>query len=162
MFERPIHFIAFFMLMACADGADTSAPSDVTSAPPDIQNICSMSAGYEDGISQEGGAGFLFEIITATPNPPDKGLNTFTIRVDGATALGEEAQLVAEPAMPHHGHGTFPTTFNASKSDDGTFELGPIDLFMSGRWELELRVYTDGDAAGPPSDTTTFTLCLEG
>ena len=64
--------------------------------------------------------------------------------------------------MPLHGHGTVPTTFEASADETSQYKLGPMDLFMSGRWEMQIDAFeVDGESADA-ADTVVFAFCLEG
>lgn len=114
---------------------------------------------YSDGLMKMGAEGeVMVMLMTADPAPPDVGDNTWTLRIvdmdenpiDGAT-------VTVTPFMHAHGHGTTPADFDAKFSQDGTYEVGPIDLFMPGVWETTITVDT-GDA----TDEVKYTFELEG
>ena len=113
---------------------------------------------YVDGITKDGVAGlYAVEIVAANPAPPDKGDNSWTLRIQGADAA-DIASVVAEPEMPQHGHGTTPATFAGTAVGDGTWEVEPFDLFMPGYWEIAVEVT---DTSGQ-SDLALFAFCVEG
>lgn len=115
---------------------------------------------YVDGISKSGAA-FSVAIVSASPAPPEKGENTYTIKLtDASGAAVDDATLIVEPFMPAHGHGTVPASYaGKAKGADGVYELDPMDLFMPGTWELRVTV-TGAD--GTTVENLTFTWCIEG
>lgn len=99
-------------------------------------------------------------LTTANPAPPDRGNNTWQLEILNAaddTPI-TDATVVLEPAMPAHGHGTSPATFDATHSADGVYDVGPMDLFMPGRWAIDVDI-TLPDST---TDMAQFAFCLEG
>ena len=102
------------------------------------------------------GGAFIVRLESATPNPPERGPNSiaFTLRrADGEPVTGATVKLSAW--MPEHGHGasTMPV---AEERGAGRYEVGPLNLFMAGRWELRFELLSE-----PTPVVATFTLCLE-
>jgi hypothetical protein len=116
---------------------------------------------YTAGMSHSGDLSVLDFALYGDPAPPDKGVNVFTVQVtDAASDVGVDGATVRiTPFMPEHGHGTNPVDYGtAATGDAGSYESVPIDLFMSGLWELTFIV-SSGDAV---LDQTTYSFCLEG
>ena len=113
---------------------------------------------YVDGLMKEGHEGHLQVVLmSADPAPPDVGDNSWTIRVvdlDGEPI--DDAKVTVTPFMPAHGHGTSPADYTGTFTDDGTYEVGPFDLFMPGMWETTVKVEGDVD------DMVTYAFMLEG
>lgn len=110
--------------------------------------------------ASEAGA-FQVELRSSTLVPPDRGDNGFSFRVlDAAGAPLGDAQVVVRPWMPNHGHGSTPETFTprATAAPD-VLEVGPINFFMPGLWELRFQVVSPSVAK---SERTTFGFCVEG
>lgn len=113
---------------------------------------------YVDGLMKEGDEGHLqVMLMSANPAPPDVGDNSWTLRVvnlDGEAI--DDAKVTVTPFMPAHGHGTSPADYTGTFTEDGTYEVGPFDLFMPGMWETTVKVEADLD------DTATYSFILEG
>lgn len=114
---------------------------------------------YADGMSREGEMGhYIVELVSAEPGPPDVGDNTWELRVTQDGNPVDDATVTVTPFMPAHGHGTSPADYQGTLSEDGTYEVGPFDLFMPGVWELTVTVTGSDDT----EDMATFTFELEG
>ena len=97
-------------------------------------------------------------IIDATPAPPDKGENSWTLRVTDASGAPVKTAVVnVRPMMPAHGHGTAPTEFRADTAGDGTYTVGPMNLFMPGHWQSHVTVEFEDK-----NEMAMFDFCLEG
>ena len=103
---------------------------------------------------------FNVQFVAADPAPPDVGKNSWTVKVtDAKGEVVEGAAVIAEPVMPHHGHGTFPESWEFKAGDKaGEYTVSGMDLFMSGYWETTLTI-ADKDGN---TDTVMFIFCLEG
>lgn len=114
---------------------------------------------YADGMMKHGHEGnFMVMLQTADPAPPDVGDNTWTVRVmEMDDSPVDDAKVTLTPFMPAHGHGTSPADFNGTFTEDGTYEVGPFDLFMPGVWETTVAIDSGGT-----TDMVTFTFELEG
>ena len=117
---------------------------------------------YTAGMSHTGDLGAIeFVLVSSDPAPPDKGVNVFTIQVtDLSTGVAiDGATVPITPFMPEHGHGTNPENYETEPTGEaGSYQSVPIDLFMSGLWDLTFTVQS-GDTV---LDQTTFSFCLEG
>ena len=112
---------------------------------------------YVAGLEKPGDM-FTVRLVTSTPVPKDTGLYTWEVQVlDADMAPICDAEVVAEPTMPAHGHGTFPETTAGVPSDDCGYQFPDMDLFMPGVWQIEVRVTAGGD-----EDTVFYNFDLEG
>lgn len=99
-------------------------------------------------------------LVDALPGPPDRGENTFRLRLeDPVGAPVDTATVTVRPWMPDHGHGATPEVWPLERVGPGEGRVGPINFFMPGLWEVQVRVQTDGATA--PS-RATFSFCVEG
>jgi hypothetical protein len=112
---------------------------------------------YAAGMKLAGDSGALsFAIETATPAPPLKGNNSWTVQIlDGSGAPVTGATMTAVPFMPDHGHGTQVTPVVTPAGD--AYTVAPLYLFMPGLWQVTL---TATSAAG--DDSVKFDFCIEG
>ncbi|MBT6434292.1 MAG: hypothetical protein HOK28_14430 [Deltaproteobacteria bacterium] len=98
-------------------------------------------------------------IASAIPNPVNRGDNTWQLELlspDGSSIT--DAEILLEPTMPGHGHGTFPATFTGIyNADKGYYDLGPFELMMPGHWLFSFFV----TLADGTTDRTTISFCLE-
>ncbi len=113
---------------------------------------------YADGLMKMGHMGnFHVMLMGADPAPPDVGDNTWTLRVmDTEQNPIDGAKVTVTPYMPLHGHGTSPADYTATFGEDGTYQVGPFDLFMPGVWETTVKV------EGEVKDSVMFAFELEG
>jgi len=141
--------------------ADTSGDSGLTG---DSASICGDTAVYDtysEGMSRLGDAGVLqFAIAAASPAPPDKGDNVWTIALTNPAgeSLVSDETVILTPFMPEHGHGTNPATVTTTNNGDGTYTTSAFDLFMGGWWQL--TVSASGGGVG--ADQALFAFCIEG
>lgn len=129
--------------LACSDAVPhDSGHTEVCGLPGDT---------YTDGMSLDGATYNV--ALSASPGPPDKGDNvwTMTITEGGAPAAGLVVEV--EPFMAEHGHGTNPATYAATEGEPGVYESEVMDLFMGGLWDMTVHA---GD------DSVTWQFCLEG
>lgn len=110
---------------------------------------------------RKAGAGGLFDfvLVAATPAPPAKGDNSWTVEVDGigggAPLTG--ASLTATPFMPDHGHGTPIVPVATPIEQPGQFQVTPINLWMPGLWQVTLEATTSA-----ATDKAVYAFCIEG
>ena len=111
------------------------------------------------------GSTWTVRLLSASPAPPDRGFNQFTLKlldvggqpVDGLT-------VTVEARMPQHGHGTIPAILGSTPSGDGGYSVPEdpdntgLDLIMPGAWTVSFHVE---DSAGK-KETAEFVFCLEG
>ncbi len=144
---------ASILFLACGCGGNVELKGD-SATETTLADACSDGGTvdtYVAGLSRSSDAG-VYEVILleASPAPPDVGLNTFTVQIDGASGG------VIRPWMPLHGHGTVPPTYPLTDNGDQTWTSGEIDLFMPGVWEIQVEV------TGAAEDTAVFRFCLQG
>jgi hypothetical protein len=102
----------------------------------------------------------VVRLLDAQPGPPDRGENTFRVRLeDAASAPVETATVTVRPWMPDHGHGATPEVWTLERTGPGEGRVGPINFFMPGLWEVQVRVQAGGAGA---SSRATFPFCVEG
>ncbi|MEZ4294965.1 MAG: FixH family protein [Polyangiaceae bacterium] len=90
-------------------------------------------------VTSENGA-FVVEVRTAPSQPPVRGRTYVELRIaDEAGEPVEDLTLSAVPFMPDMAHGTSSEPEVASLGD-GRYEIAPVDMVMSGRWELRTTV----------------------
>ncbi len=142
------------LLVACTtaeiDTADTSDSAEVT--------VCGdlETDTWSAGISR-GGATYDFVLVASDPDPPDKGDNVLTVRVEEGGAGVDDLTVTLEPLMPEHGHGTNPAVVSTTGSGEGTYVSDSFNLFMGGAWQ-----YTVKAAGSSGTDSVDFLFCIEG
>ncbi len=136
--------VLVFGICACS-GDDPIAPPETVSYKPGITFV---------------GQHFELVIDGTSPDPPTNGLNTWTVSVrDRNTGASvDEASITLEPTMPHHGHGTSPTTYTASaiSGAPAQYTLRDINLFMPGVWLFVATIEKAGTL-----DTVIFSFTTE-
>jgi len=93
----------------------------------------------------------LVDVDVQFEGPVVRGDNSLWVKLDAQTAP-EAADLVAVDAtMAAHAHTAHATAIVAQ---EGAFEVQGLDLFMTGRWQLELQLALGGevDRASLPVD----------
>ena len=131
-------------------GATTESLCD---ADPRAQSYAAgMSAATADGALK-------VSFADASPAPPGKGMNTWTIQVTDAQGKPVSgATVVLTPFMPDHGHGPSTLPQVTPMADAGMYQLSLIDLFMPGIWQ---NTFTITPASGP-AGSVVFTFCVDG
>ncbi|HTE52091.1 MAG TPA: FixH family protein [Kofleriaceae bacterium] len=136
---------------ACAGGDDDDGGDDT-------EVNCATETRDDDfvaGMTKDGDV-FAFRLMDSVPSPPDKGDNTWTIRIEdggeGVPALDVSFSL----NMPDHGHGT-PIPVGVTDEGDGSYTADPINMWMPGLWDVTINA-DDGTAA----DSVTFSFCVQG
>ncbi len=96
--------------------------------------------------------------VSASPAPPIKGDNTWVVDVtDLNGAPLADVTMVAVPMMPDHGHGTPINAIVTALAEPGRYEITPVNLFMTGYWEITVDV----TLAGGEQDSLMFGFCVE-
>lgn len=99
--------------------------------PPD-DTACDV---VEPGATFVGPDGGRVRILATDPAPPARFTNWWTVDVDDATTMTVSA------FMPEHDHGS-PTTPTVTVTDEGVV-VGPLELWMPGRWEVRFDLAVD-------------------
>ena len=97
-------------------------------------------------------------VLETSPAPPGVGDNVWRLRLDDAThepVTGLAASMSVTAFMPDHGHGT-PVSVGVTENKPGEYELGPVNTFMPGLWQISL-VLTRAAA----SERFEFNVCVE-
>ena len=153
---------AIGMILSCS-AESTAIVEDATSGSTDSQvQLCTNVDAFVDGIAKESDNGWTFQLVASMLVPPDKGVNEFTVAVQDMESQRSDLRVVITPTMPNHNHGTFPPTFEAISNDDGHYVIGPMDLFMSGRWEFLVQAFKTDEVVDGPLGEVTFAFCLQG
>jgi hypothetical protein len=104
-------------------------------------------------------AEFRATLVDSETGAPFVGKNVWSVAVD---PLGElsNPEVTVEPYMPDHGHGS-PAAPEITDPGDGTLRVANLDLFMSGYWEIRVKVsWTDADSV-EQQDRAVFAFCLD-
>ncbi|HCH65487.1 MAG: hypothetical protein CL927_20370 [Deltaproteobacteria bacterium] len=159
--HHPFLAVGFVCLCtACGTKSVDSSPGDYGSSR---SNAC---AGAPEVLSPQApfdcaGATCTLEVLSTTPDPPDRGDNTWSVRLLDSTGTPQSlVSLVGSPFMPAHNHGTSPPDFAGRSTDQITWSVGPFDLFMPGFWELRVAIEV---AESEDSDRqVVIPFCVEG
>lgn len=96
-------------------------------------------------LTTEGGK-FSMEVRTAPMQPPSRGSIDIELAIFGPDGEPrDDLDLRVVPWMPDMAHGASDEPAIVPMGG-GRYELGPVDMFMSGRWELRTTI------AGPSED----------
>jgi hypothetical protein len=102
-------------------------------------------------------------LVSATPAPPIKGNNAWTLEVtDASGAPLDGLTLTVKPYMPDHRHGSSITP-QVAAAGHGTYDVTLLNLGMPGIWTVTFDVAaagSTGDAGA--TDSATFTFCIAG
>ena len=172
--RRSLCFVALAAVLAVGCGG--------TDTPDAAVNICDgFQTAYDAfaaGIEKPGQSGKIsVKLLSATPAPPVRGTNAWTIQVmaNQAPAAGAFVTRV-KPFMPDHGHGTSvkptagsveigdadcatsPDACKAAVGADGKLDISNLDFMMPGVWTIQVSVET----ASKQTDAATFAFCIDG
>lgn len=104
------------------------------------------------------GAWATVEFVGADPAPPQRGDNTWTVRVlDAQGGQRDDVAIDVDPFMPDHGHGSTIRCDVEPGTEPGTYVLAPVNLFMPGLWEVTLHLAV----ADAPPDEVMFAFCVD-
>lgn len=110
------------------------------------------------GLSKALPNGHAVRLVAATPSPPVKGDNTWTVElVDGAGKPVSGATITVVPFMPDHGHGTATAPAVTPEGGPGKYRISNMNLPMAGYWDITLSV-----TAGATKGDARFGICLDG
>ena len=141
------------ILFACG------APHVPDAGPSDS---CLNSAGvdaWSNGLARTSSSGKLkVTLESGDPTPPARGNNSWTVTLtDGDGNAIPNAQPVAVPYMPLHGHGSSVTP-DMTSTGGPDYTVAPLYFFMPGIWQVTLSATPD---AGP-ADRVQFEFCISG
>lgn len=138
---------------ACSDdgGDDGTATYNCEAETRDEQFLA--------GMQKVGAGGVTVTLTSATPAPPGRDDNAWTIDVTmgGQPVVG--ATVKVKPFMPDHQHGTsVQVVVTPDGATPGRYTLSPINLWMPGLWEITIDV----TPAGGTRDSVVFRFCITG
>jgi hypothetical protein len=92
---------------------------------------------------------------------PAKGVDVWTVEADAANTQTPTDGLTisVSPYMPDHLHGTTPVAVTPAGA--GTYTIAPLNLYMSGYWEITLTL-TDSSSGTNVVDTAMLPICVPG
>lgn len=165
---------ALGLCVACAcssapTAANSSSELNVCDAPTvvpmAVQPTCTLpSASYAPGMAQKGTSGALtFELVSVGTSTISQGLDSWVIKITDASCSPVDGATVAIKAwMPQHNHGW--TAATSTGEGAGTYDIGNLDLFMDGFWQITFTatasVTSEGGVAASVTDSTVFSFCL--
>lgn len=152
--------VSFCLCLACDDGgegAEMEAPEEDAGAEAPEHDPPEGDV-YVAGLTHMGAEEALqVELTRADPAPPDRGMNHWEIRV--STVAGEPqsgCEVVVEPDMPAHGHGTDAVSISEMDAA-GMYRVADMNLFMPGLWVIPIEL-----TCGELTDTVTFEFWMRG
>ena len=97
----------------------------------------------------------MFTLVEATPAPPARGDNTWTIQLTsaGAAAPITGASMLVTPFMPDHTH--TPVTDPGTAMPEAGKYSAPVNMWMPGLWRTTIEVQAGADA-----DKAVFVFCV--
>jgi hypothetical protein len=103
-------------------------------APPEVASGDFPAEPYATIASDEGA--FVIEVRTAPRQPPTRGSAEVELRITDADGEPiDDLSLDVVPFMPDMGHAAA-TEPSIEALGGGRYDVSPVDMFMSGRWEL--------------------------
>ena len=99
------------------------------------------------------------KLLSSTPGPPVKGYNTWVIEIaETATGVAMEGlDVTVEPYMPDHEHPTTPV--GVEPAPPAAYSLYPVNLFMSGVWEVRMTI-SGASLAGGSTARAMIPICI--
>jgi len=121
----------------------------------DDESDCASAEDFVVGLQKSTPAGVVVTLIDATPAPPYRGVNAWTIGLtDSGAAPIPDATLTVTPWMPLHNHGLVPPDYTGTGNAAGVYIVAPFELTMPGQWEFTVDA---GDG-----DSVKYIFCVEG
>ncbi len=101
---------------------------------------------------------YVVRLLSSDPGPPIKGNNIWMLQLlDPNNQPTDGATFTVTPFMPDHGHGTPIRVSVTPSGSPGTYQLSPVNLFMSGLWRVTVTF-----SANSAQDSVAFLFCIEG
>jgi YtkA-like protein len=117
---------------------------------------------YAVGLQHTGvNALYIFKMMSATPAPPGRNLNTWVIQINWEATSDPvtKASLTVTPFMPDHQHGpgdVMPQVMELATP--GQYQISDINTWMPGYWEITLDA--TGPVSAPAEDSAVFKFCI--
>lgn len=145
-----------FVLSAITIVVATACGGDGNGDDEDVVNceIETRDDVFVVGIAKTGQQ-LTFTLLSATPAPPQRGDNAWTLQLTDATGPITGATIVVSPFMPDHQHGTPIEVKVTPLPDVGHYELSPINMWMPALWETTIQA-----TAGGTTDRAVFKFCV--
>jgi hypothetical protein len=144
---------------ACSSQSPTGNGTGPVTGNPSVCSGDPRGMTYAIGLSATGMKGLKATFVDATPAPPAKNENSWTLKItDGQGNPVNGATLAAAPFMPDHGHGPPALPIVTPMGSDGTYVVNQLDFFMAGIWQV---TFTITPTSGP-ADSVVFTFCVDG
>lgn len=161
MARRPLPLVWLAGVAIGAAGCDDGGSNDEAADDGMTMQGCEAEERddtYALGLEKSGSA-VRVQFVDAVPAPPDRGDNTWTLRVlDVATGAPMQDMAVAvDPFMPDHMHGTSIPVDVTPMDEPGVLQLDPVNLFMPGLWEVTI----DFTLADGTEDAVVFRFCVD-
>jgi len=150
LLSRSFTVIGLGLCLATACGSDEPDPDEEVNCAEETRDD-----EFVAGMSKAGDL-WTFRLMDATPAPPDKGDNSWSVRVEQEEAGLEGLNLTVTPFMPDHGHGT-PIDPQVTDEGGGDYRLAPVNMWMPGLWQVTVEAQ-DGDQL----DSAVFAFCIQG
>lgn len=149
-----MRYLPVLLLSLAACGTDHGSED-----PVDCTKVTGTDT-FVVGLQKDGdGSKLDYSMMLADPNPPQRGDNTWTVRINevaSGTPLAN-ATLDVVPFMPAHGHDSPKTVNITAGTVPGEYVLEPVNLWMPGVWETTIKA-TSMD--GATTDTALYTFCI--
>jgi YtkA-like len=161
--RRLLGALALLAISLAACNSTSTGGGSGGSPGSDTDSLCDTdprAETYAVGLSATSADGKMkVSFVDADPAPPDKGLNSWTMKVtDAADKPVTGASIVLVPFMPDHGHGASVDPQVKPMPSEGMYQITVIDLFMPGIWT---NTFTITPTSGP-AETVVFTFCVDG
>jgi hypothetical protein len=145
--RSPIAALLFGAVVACAGGV--AGCGGGSQQPP----VLSFSGAPLVTVGSSSGQ--LQVAVRWSPQSPTVGLDAAELTITDPTGAPVDGlQLAVVPWMPAHGHGTSVPP-EVSSTATGVFVATPVDIFMTGSWELRLTT------TGTVDDTATAPFTVQ-
>ncbi|HVU00366.1 MAG TPA: FixH family protein [Polyangiaceae bacterium] len=165
MVHPRLAFVSIFgvlVVLACSssksDGTGATTPGDADSG--DYALCPSNLPDFHLTMTATGKAGFMVELLDATPQTPQFSApagNSWKVKVTGpdGAPVSAAATLKLTCGMAHGNHGCGPNK-KETANGDGTFQIDQISFQMTGSWSIGFDV-TDGAA----TDSIPLGICVK-
>jgi hypothetical protein len=142
------------------DAVAPDVPADASSDASSFSCAMAMMDAYMPNMTKVGTKGlFTFQLVESRPAPPQRGNNTFLVRV-----LQVSRPVLVELSVVTF-FGRTPVRLGPTVTLDAaslTYTVDPVYLFASGQWKIEMLAAPPGADAGPVLDETFFSFCVDG
>lgn len=145
------------LAMGCASEPGSSSETEREAADVTCQHDRRVEDFYA-GVVMRGHRGALFVLRAAKPTWPNVGTNSWKLMVSDMERMPfTNATVQARASMPDHGHDASWLTA-VELSPQGEVDLAPLELFMPGVWQVDLRL----ESQGGELDDASLVFCVDG